>query len=95
MITKSSYYAHTELLFAKLRILKVSDIKRLQIVTFIFKSRTDDCATELFSIYEQFDFNIVDKHYGARSVGRLYVPSYRTDIRKFCLKCPIIKLNVL
>jgi len=59
----------------------------LQIVTFIFNSRLDTSNKELSNFYDRFKFKNRENIHSTMSADCLNVPAYRTNIRKFCIKC--------
>ena len=65
IITKSSYRAHSEPLFYKLRKLNIFDICKLQTAVFVFNSF--HCLSAAQMSYSSFKFKIVQKQYDTRN----------------------------
>ena len=84
LITKSKYLAHTDPLFCGLKKLKIFEINKLQIVTFVYNCLYASSANEFYS---QFCFPDSSTNYNTRYSSKLHILPYRTDIRKFSLKC--------
>ena len=87
IIAHSRYNAHTDVLFRMFRILKITDINKLQVLSFVARYKYVSQPIESRSFYERFCFVERGNNYETRSSGCLYVPPFRTNIRRFCIMC--------
>ena len=88
IITNSIYNAHTSPLFLKLRTLKLEDIFILQILLFVFNTRYPPCAKNVCSFFYRFQFYYSFSNYSIRPTKkRLYVPYFRTEVRRHSISC--------
>src|ERR1043165_6354507 len=88
IITVSEFREHSDPLFFNLGILKVSDIYRLQVATFVFNVKFDKFPNSLEIFYRNFQFPGVNKGYITRSAcSNLEIPRFRTEIRKNSVLC--------
>ena len=79
VITKSFYLAHTDQLFYKLKILKIHDLYRLQVASFMF-SYSKNILPEHFN--EFFVLNSSVNNYSTRNSNKLYIPFYRYNFSR-------------
>jgi hypothetical protein len=87
LISKSKFNAHAEPLFNKLKILKIYEINKLQIITLMYTSSKQTQPVELTKFFTRFCFPIRTTIYRTRSMGNLNIPAFRTNIRKFSIMC--------
>jgi hypothetical protein len=88
IITLSKFREHSDPLFFNLGILKISDIYRLQVATFVFNVKFDKFSNSLEIFYRNFQFPDVNKGYITRSAcSNLAMPRFRTEIRKNSVLC--------
>lgn len=84
VVTKDTYYAHTETKFQELGVLKFDHVNDYLIGNFYFKL-TNNTLTSFFDDYCR-RIHEVHQHCTRASAG-LSVPYARTNYRKFALKC--------
>lgn len=88
VISKSLYRAHADPLFYKFCKLKISDICKLQIASFMYKSRHPATTTANHAFCCKFNFRPTTRQYDTRrSLHELFIPFFRTDIRKKSIAC--------
>src|SRR3989442_2738844 len=88
IITRSSYLAHTSPLFHKLGILKLEDIYKLQVLLFVYNCRSPPCAKNVCSFFHRFLFYFTSSGYNIRPSKKcLYVPYFRTELRRYSITC--------
>jgi len=88
ILTLSAYKAHSDPLFHSLPILKIADIYKLQIAVFVHKSINRLFPPDLNTFYSHFSFPNARNNYQTRNtIGKLELPSFRTEIRKCAVLC--------
>ena len=88
LITKSTYNAHTDPLFFNLQKLKLADLFKMQIATFVFNSHTHNFPPKLDHFYNYFQFKSIFKPYHIRNIaGAVDCEPFRTEVRKRCIRC--------
>ena len=87
IITKSSFLAHSDPLFYKLNMLKISDICKLQTAMILYRLFNEPNALA-DAFYSRFNFLRVNKQYSTRSnCANLNTPYCRTVIRSNSFAC--------
>jgi Reverse transcriptase (RNA-dependent DNA polymerase)/Endonuclease-reverse transcriptase len=89
IITKSRYRDHSEPLFHKLKLLRISDLYKLQIANFVFKKQTKSMENNIIKTLQfEFEFKIVVRSRESRNtLHRLITPAYRTETRRKSIAC--------
>ena len=82
IITKSQYTSHTDPLFSKLKRLKLSDIYKHQLGTFMYKSVNDQLPDNLTSMLKLAE--TVHNH-NLTNCNGFYIQNIRTNNRKFTI----------
>ena len=82
----------TNILFRELRILKINDINKLQVIQFISKSNCTSLPLGLQTFYDKFHFSVTQNNYSTRSGITLCEAPYRTNVRKYSIFCDGIKV---
>ena len=82
IITKSQYTSHTDPLFLKLKLLKLSDIYKHQLGIFMYKSVNDQLPDNLTSMLKLTE-NI--HNHNLRNFNGFYIQNIRTNNRKFTI----------
>ena len=84
LITFSKFNAHADPLFSRLKILKIKDIYKLQILTYIYKCKYNQIRNGL-SNSENCTFR--NTHgYNTRNLLCMKIPFSKSNIRRFCIK---------
>jgi len=81
VITNSEFRAHSSPLFARLGILKVADIYKLQILLFMYKAKFGLLPV---SCSKLFTFN-ADNRYDFRQANDFLMVKFHTEVRKRCI----------
>jgi hypothetical protein len=82
LITYSGYRAPSSPLFKQLRILKLNDINKLQIVMFMYKSKYSLLPR---SCSKFVSLDLIASHYNLRRENEFVVIKFRSEIRKKCI----------
>ena len=82
IITKSQYTSHTDPLFSKLKLLKLSDIYKHQLGIFMYTSVNDQLPDNLTSMLKLTE-NI--HNHNLRNFNGFYIQNIRTNNRKFTI----------
>ena len=85
LMTFSNYRAHSNPLFSKLKILKISEIYKMQLAIYMYRSKLNDIPNS--KIDNSSFFNFVNTSHDTRFASRMHIPYYRTNVRKFNIKC--------
>ena len=78
LITHSPFRSSSSPIFKRLNILKIADIRKLNIATFMFETRNSNLPRCCLS-YCQLNSNF---HYGIRNICDFVMPAFRTKIRE-------------
>ena len=76
--SKAEFLGHTDSLFNKFGLLKITDIGNLQISNFVYKFLKHHLPK---SVNEYFSFNSDSHHYFTRQSSRLHIPFANTGMR--------------
>jgi hypothetical protein len=82
VITNSCFRAHSSPLFARLGLLKILDMYKLQILMFMYKSKHSMLPA---SCYDLVSLITTVNRYDFRTVNDFVTIKFRTDIRKRCI----------
>jgi len=83
IINKSDFIAHTNPIFKNLYLLKLEDIRKLQISQFMFMIRNNN---SLINFQDMFILNNQIHSYNTRSSKLFHLPRARTKIRQYSIK---------
>ena len=83
IINKSDFLAHTSPIVKELHLLKLQDIRILQIYQFIFSFENKKLP---YKFQEMFTLNSQIHNYNTRSKHLLHIPPVRTNYRQFSIR---------
>jgi hypothetical protein len=90
IILKAPFRAHTNPLFLKLKVLKIYDVCKLRIATFMYNAVHPSISPSLHLFYKGFNYTSVTNYnqYQTRySMHKLYIPYFRIVCRKNSINC--------
>ena len=88
IITKSSFVAHTSPLFQRLRLMKVVDIYKYQVLQFVYNSRFPSSERSKCSFFYRFTYSFSPSCYNIRLSKRvMHIPYFRTELRRSSISC--------
>ena len=82
-MNKSDFLAHTSPIFKELYLLKLQDIRILQICQFVFSYENKKLP---YKFQEMFTLNSQIHNYNTRSKHSLHIPPVRTNYRQFSIR---------
>ena len=83
IITNSDYLAHTGILFKRLKILKLNDLYKLQILMYMYKTIESQYDSKLLAV---LTYQTEIHHYNTRNANMFRLPFYTKTMSRFSLQ---------